>query len=43
MPGDVAFMEKLTALCKRRGFIFPSSEVNPKVWEASGREVPTTD
>ncbi|TWT45384.1 Glycine--tRNA ligase [Phycisphaerae bacterium RAS1] len=27
MPGDVAFMEKLTALCKRRGFIFPSSEI----------------
>lgn len=27
MPGDAAFMEKLVALCKRRGFIFPSSEI----------------
>jgi glycyl-tRNA synthetase len=27
MPADTAFMEKLTALCKRRGFIFPSSEI----------------
>ena len=27
MPADTAFMDKLTALCKRRGFIFPSSEI----------------
>jgi glycyl-tRNA synthetase len=27
MPGDVAFMEKLTSLCKRRGFIYQSSEI----------------
>ena len=27
MPGDTALMEKLTALCKRRGFIFPGSEI----------------
>lgn len=27
MPADTAFMDKLTALCKRRGFIFQSSEI----------------
>ena len=27
MAGDKAFMEKLTALCKRRGFIYQSSEI----------------
>ena len=27
MPADSALMEKLTALCKRRGFIFPGSEI----------------
>jgi glycyl-tRNA synthetase len=27
MPANTAFMEKLTALCKRRGFIFQSSEI----------------
>lgn len=27
MPADAAFMDKLTALCKRRGFIFQSSEI----------------
>ncbi len=27
MPADTAFMEKLVALCKRRGFIYPSSEI----------------
>ena len=27
MPADTALMEKLTALCKRRGFIFQSSEI----------------
>ncbi len=27
MPADTAFMDKLTALCKRRGFIYPSSEI----------------
>ena len=27
MPTDTAFMEKLTALCKRRGFIYQSSEI----------------
>jgi len=27
MPADTAFMEKLTALCKRRGFIYQSSEI----------------
>ncbi len=27
MPADTAFMEKLVALCKRRGFIFQSSEI----------------
>jgi glycyl-tRNA synthetase len=27
MPADTAFMEKLTALCKRRGFIYPGSEL----------------
>jgi len=27
MPGDMAFMEKLTSLCKRRGFIYQSSEI----------------
>ena len=27
MPADAALMEKLTALCKRRGFIFPGSEI----------------
>jgi glycyl-tRNA synthetase len=27
MPTDAAFMEKLVALCKRRGFIFQSSEI----------------
>ena len=27
MAADTAFMEKLTALCKRRGFIFQSSEI----------------
>jgi glycyl-tRNA synthetase len=27
MPVDTAFMDKLTALCKRRGFIYQSSEI----------------
>jgi glycyl-tRNA synthetase len=27
MPADTAFMDKLTALCKRRGFIYQSSEI----------------
>ncbi len=27
MPADTALMEKLTALCKRRGFIYPGSEI----------------
>ena len=27
MAGDTAFMETLTALCKRRGFIYQSSEI----------------
>ncbi len=27
MPADTALMEKLVAVCKRRGFIFPSSEI----------------
>jgi glycyl-tRNA synthetase len=27
MPADVVTMEKIVALCKRRGFIFPSSEI----------------
>ena len=27
MSGDVVTMEKIVALCKRRGFIFPSSEI----------------
>jgi glycyl-tRNA synthetase len=27
MPADTALMEKLTALCKRRGFICPGSEI----------------
>jgi glycyl-tRNA synthetase len=27
MPEDVVTMEKIVALCKRRGFIFPSSEI----------------
>jgi len=27
MPADQTLMEKLVALCKRRGFIFPSSEI----------------
>jgi glycyl-tRNA synthetase len=27
MAGDMVFMEKLTALCKRRGFIYQSSEI----------------
>ncbi|HEV3093663.1 MAG TPA: glycine--tRNA ligase [Solirubrobacteraceae bacterium] len=27
IPGDVVTMEKIVALCKRRGFIFPSSEI----------------
>ncbi len=27
MPADTVFMDKLTALCKRRGFIFQSSEI----------------
>jgi len=27
MPADTAFMEKLVALCKRRGFIYQSSEI----------------
>ena len=27
MPADTAFMDKLVALCKRRGFIFQSSEI----------------
>ena len=27
MPADAAFMDKLTALCKRRGFIYQSSEI----------------
>mgnify|MGYP005836899323 FL=1 len=27
MPADTAFMEKLTALCKRRGVIYQSSEI----------------
>jgi glycyl-tRNA synthetase len=26
-PGDVVTMEKIVALCKRRGFVFPSSEI----------------
>ena len=28
MPADTAFMDKLTALCKRRGFIYQSSEIH---------------
>ncbi|MCD6726550.1 MAG: glycine--tRNA ligase [Solirubrobacteraceae bacterium] len=27
MPDDVVTMEKIVALCKRRGFVFPSSEI----------------
>ncbi|HUU97208.1 MAG TPA: hypothetical protein VM487_15835 [Phycisphaerae bacterium] len=27
MAADAALMEKLTALCKRRGFIYPGSEI----------------
>ena len=27
MPADVVTMDKVVALCKRRGFIFPSSEI----------------
>jgi glycyl-tRNA synthetase len=27
MPEDVVTMDKIVALCKRRGFIFPSSEI----------------
>jgi glycyl-tRNA synthetase len=27
VTGDVATMEKIVALCKRRGFVFPSSEI----------------
>jgi glycyl-tRNA synthetase len=27
MPADTAFMDKLTALCKRRGFIYQSREI----------------
>jgi glycyl-tRNA synthetase len=27
MPADTAFMDKLTALCKRRGFFYQSSEL----------------
>jgi glycyl-tRNA synthetase len=27
LPADTTFMDKLTALCKRRGFIFQSSEI----------------
>jgi glycyl-tRNA synthetase len=27
MPADATLMEKLTALCKRRGFIYPGSEI----------------
>jgi len=27
MPADTTFMDKLTALCKRRGFIYQSSEI----------------
>ncbi|HPC21518.1 MAG TPA: glycine--tRNA ligase, partial [Phycisphaerae bacterium] len=27
MPVDTAVMDKLTALCKRRGFIYQSSEI----------------
>ena len=27
MSGDVVTMEKIVALCKRRGFVFPSSEI----------------
>src|SRR3954453_20590877 len=27
MPADTVTMEKIVALCKRRGFIFPSSEI----------------
>ena len=27
MPADVVTMEKIVALCKRRGFIFQSSEI----------------
>ena len=27
MPDDVVTMDKIVALCKRRGFIFPSSEI----------------
>ena len=27
MPADTALMEKITALCKRRGFIYKSSEI----------------
>ncbi len=27
MPADVVTMDKIVALCKRRGFIFPSSEI----------------
>jgi len=26
-PGDIVTMDKIVALCKRRGFIFPSSEI----------------
>src|ERR1700753_2081793 len=27
MPEDVVTMDKIVALCKRRGFVFPSSEI----------------
>jgi glycyl-tRNA synthetase len=27
MPADTVFMDKLTALCKRRGSIYQSSEI----------------
>jgi glycyl-tRNA synthetase len=27
MPGDVVTMDKVVSLCKRRGFVFPSSEI----------------
>ncbi len=27
VPGDAATMDKIVALCKRRGFVFPSSEI----------------
>lgn len=31
--GPTVVMEELVALCKRRGFVFPSSEVCNKRWD----------